>query len=91
MSPSAAPISTNAPRGSSSAYGHEFLDRIVFRENGSISQISRIFPSRDKKPMDREIEVFFIQKDKWSSCSKTKSIPSLAPMDFRFMRPRAFS
>jgi hypothetical protein len=52
-----------------------------------MSLISTILPSEAIKAMERGIIVFFIQKERTSSLSKTKSIPSPSFKLFLCIRP----
>ena len=75
LSPTDNPDSRKKPRLTSRAYLHLNLDVTGWREYGSILKISVTFPSLSKYAMDSGILVFFIQKDRTFSSSKTKSIP----------------
>ena len=46
-----------------------------------------MLPSSARNAIDSGMSVFFIQKHCWPARSKTKSMPSFAPIELRFIRP----
>ena len=61
------------------------------RERGTFSWRTVTFPDESSQAMSRSTKVFFIQKERPASASKTNSIPSSGPRACRNINPRSLT
>ena len=85
--PTLIPALTKDPLFTSRAKRTGITDDTGDIENGIISRMPTIIPRSSMKAIESGIEVFFIQKARTCSCSKTKNMPSLSPSFDRNIKP----